>query len=157
VLLVGGSRSSDPYASVSPADSLTADQASALLVDAARGIVGAASLDGPSGGVALRSCTNAQDPPYQAVVHMTFILPQGNSVGYLNHVAADLIADGWSETGVAAEHFGHKLSRDGIVSVFYRNTERTDMATMRLFGPCAVHRRGTAAWTEITERLQRGG
>jgi hypothetical protein len=157
VLLVDGSRSSDRYTGVPPADSRTAEQASSILVDAATGIVGAASLDGPSGGVALRSCTNAQDPPYQAVVHMTFILPQGNSVGYLNDVAAALSADGWSETGVAAEHFGHKLSRDGIVSVFYRNTERTDMATMRLLGPCAVDRRTTAAWTEITEHLRRGG
>jgi hypothetical protein len=60
-LLVDVSRSPDPYARDLPADSLTDDQASALLVDAAADIVGAAHLADPSGGVALRSCANAQD------------------------------------------------------------------------------------------------
>lgn len=156
MLLVDGSRSPDPYARGLPAESLSADRASSRVVSAAADIVGVASLTDPSGGVALRSCTNAQDPPYQAVVYMTFFVPQGNSVGYLNDVASALIADGWSDTGVAAEHFGHKLSRDGIVSVFFRNTERIDMATMRLFGECAADSRATAAWTEITDRLRRG-
>jgi hypothetical protein len=87
---------------------------------------------------------------------MTFALPQGNSVGYLNDVASAMVADGWSDTGVAAAHFGHKLVRQGIVAVLFRNAERTDVATMRLFGECAVDSRTSAAWTEITERLRRG-
>lgn len=156
-LLIDGSRSPDPYARDLPADSLTADQASSRVVDAAADIVAAAHLRDPSGGVALRSCVNAQDPPFQAVIFMTFVLPQGNSVGYLNDVATAMIAEGWSDTGVAAEHFGHKLARQGIVAVFFRATERTDVATMRLFGECAVHSRTSSAWTEITERLRRGG
>jgi hypothetical protein len=131
--------------------------AAELVTAAARDAVVAAKLVGPAGGRTSMSCASAAGPPYRAVVHMTFALPAGNTVGYLNRVAADLVADGWVDSGVVAEYFGKKLTRGGVVAVFYRNPERLDVATMRLSGECSVDAVTTeGVWTEIGGRLRAG-
>jgi hypothetical protein len=139
-------------------DPLSDERASAQVVEAAVEITRRAELRDPAGGYAFRSCNNAHDPPYQAVVHMTFLLPQGNSVGYLSGVGAAMTALGWTEAATPAEHFGRKLTRSGVTAVFYRNPERTDLATMRIYGECRVvtdHRNDDPMWTELTDRLRR--
>lgn len=139
---------------------MTELQATSQVVDAAVRIVRDADLRSTAGGTALMSCENAVDPPYRATVHMTFVLPQGNSVAYLANVAAAMTAGGWAEAATPAEHFGHSLTRDGLHATFYRNPENTDLATMRLTGECRVvaeHRDTAAVWTEVTDRLRRAG
>ncbi|MFC7676164.1 hypothetical protein ACFQWH_23980 [Mycolicibacterium sp. GCM10028919] len=153
-LLVLSRPGPDPAAGV---PRMTEAAAAELVTAAARDAVVAARLERPAGGRTSMSCASATGPPYRPVVHMTFALPEGNTVGYLNRVAADLVADGWADSGVVAEYFGKKLTRGGVVAVFYRNPERLDVATMRLSGECAVDAVTTeGVWTEIGGRLRAG-
>lgn len=156
-LVVNHARNQAALAYDHPADPLTDEQASAQVVEAAFDVTRAAQLRDPAGGYAFHSCTDATDPPYRATVDMTFALPQGNSVGYLNDVASAMTELGWTEAASPAEHFGRKLTRAGVTTVFYRNPERLDVATMRIYGECRVvtdHRADDPAWTELTDRLR---
>ncbi|BBY83533.1 hypothetical protein H7I53_25960 [Mycolicibacterium pulveris] len=133
------------------AEPLTDDQAAAQVVDAARQIVAAAHLPQPTGGYAYVSCKNTHDPPYQAVLYLNFVMPQDNWQ-YLDDVAAAMAAHGWAPAPTTAEHFGHKLTRNGVTSVLHRQGAGTDVATMRLYGECrntADHRDDNPAWTEV--------
>jgi hypothetical protein len=160
VLVVNHSAARAAYLRDHPADPLTDDQASAQVVDAVVDIVRTAGLRDPAGGYAFRSCKNADDPPYQLTVDMTFALPQGNSVGYLDDVATAMVGLGWTDTGSQSEHFGRKLTRAALTSVFARNPERLDLATMRVYGECRVvtdHHADDPVWTELTARLRQVG
>ena len=157
VVTVNHSHTQAAFAYDHPADPLTDEQASAEVIEAAIAVTKAAGLRDPAGGYAFRSCKNASDPPYQATINMTFALPRGNSVGYLNDVASAMTDAGWTDAASHAEHFGRKLTRAGVTSVFYRNPERVDVATMRIFGQCRVvadHRADDAGWIELTDRLR---
>ena len=84
---------------------------------------------------------------------MSFRLPQNNWVQYLHDVATAMIAIGWSDSPPMGEHFGRKLTKDGVTSVFHRNLNDTEFATMRLYGECrnmADHRDDNPAWTEVS-------
>jgi predicted RNA binding protein YcfA (HicA-like mRNA interferase family) len=143
-----------------PVDTLDDGAAAALVVSAAVDVVAAAGLRQPAGGYAFLSCTNSSDPPYQVAAYLTSVLPQVNSVGYFDDVASALRADGWSETGTSGEHFDTKLTKSGVTTVVYRNSERTDLATIRIYGECRVmteHRNDDPVWTELTARLRRPG
>ncbi len=132
---------------------LTDDQAAAQVVDAARQIVAAAQLRGATGGYTFVSCANENEPPYQAALYMSFHLPQSDWARYLNEVASAMIADGWVDAPAKAEHFGRKLTRDGVTAVLQRNVDDTAFATMRLYGECrntADHRNDNPAWTEVS-------
>ena len=64
-----------------------------------------------------------------------------------------MIARGWTDSPAMGEHFGKKLTRDGVTSVFYRDPTARDFATTRLYGQCrnaADHRDDDPAWTEVT-------
>jgi hypothetical protein len=130
-------------------------QAAGQVVASAKQIVSAAQLRDATGGYSFVSCKNESEPPYQVTVYMTFRLPQNNSVKYLNDVAASLVAHGWTPAPVMDEHFGHKLTKDGVTAMFYRNGG-TEFATMRLYGECrntGDHRNDNPAWTELTGQL----
>lgn len=132
---------------------LTDAQAAAQVVASAKQIVAAAHLDDTSGGYTFVSCSDETDPPYQAVFHLNFGVPQTNWVRYLREVATAMVADGWHLAPVPAEHFGHKLTREGITAVFHRNVEDPRFATMRLYGECrniTDHRADNPAWTDIS-------
>jgi hypothetical protein len=131
-------------------------QAAAQVVASAKQIVSTAQLRDASGGYAFVSCQNANEPPYQVTVYMTFRLPQSNSVKYLRDVAASLIAHGWAPAASTSEHFGQKLTRDGVTAIFYRSVNEPDFATMRLYGECrntADHRSDNPVWREVTDQL----
>ena len=84
---------------------------------------------------------------------MSFHLPQSDWARYLNEVASAMIADGWVDAPAKAEHFGRKLTRDGVTAVLQRNVDDTAFATMRLYGECrntADHRNDNPAWTEVS-------
>lgn len=54
------------------------------------------------------------------------------------------------------EHFGKKLTKDGVTSIFYRNLDDANFGTMRLYGECrnmGDHRNDNPAWTELTDLL----
>lgn len=157
VLVVTHADSRAAYLRDHPAAPLTDDQASTQAVDAVVEIVKTARLLDAAGGYAFRSCKNTDDPPYQVTVNMTFAVPQGNSVAYLSDVAAAMVGLGWTDTGSFSEHFGRKLTRTGLTSVFYRNPERRDLATMQVYGECRVtsdHRADDPGWIELTDRLR---
>ena len=130
------------------------DQATAQVVDSAKQIVDVARLRGATGGYIFLSCKNEDDPPYQAAIYMNFRLPQTNSVKYLREIATAMRAHGWAEAPAMGEHFGKKLTKDGVTSIFYRNLDDTNFGTMRLYGECrnmADHRNDNPAWTELTD------
>lgn len=140
-----------------PVEPVSDRVATAQVVDATVEVIRAAGLRDPAGATALLSCTNADEPPYQAAVDMTFQLPQSNSVGYLRDVADAMADSGWLESPVTGEHFGHVLTRGGVTACVHRNTERTDLATMRLQGECRVtsdHRADASMWADVTGRLR---
>jgi hypothetical protein len=135
---------------------MTDAQAAGQVVASARQIVSTAQLHDATGGYAFVSCKNESEPPYQAAIYMSFRLPQSNSVKYLRDVAASLAAHGWAPAASVGEHFGQKLTKDGVTAIFYRSVNGTDSATMRLYGECrntADHRNDNPVWTEITDQL----
>jgi hypothetical protein len=135
---------------------MTDAQAAAQVLGSAKQIVSTAELREVTGGYAFVSCKNANEPPYQVTVYMNFRLPHNNSVKYLRDVAAALATHGWTTAPAMGEHFGQKLTRDGVTAVFYRIGNDTDFATMRLYGECrnvADHRHDNPAWREVTDQL----
>src|SRR5882757_261150 len=135
---------------------MTDAQAAGQALDSARQIVSVAQLQDATGGSAFMSCKNENEPPYQAAIYMSFRLPQSNSVKYLRDVAASMVAHGWAPASSMGEHFGQKLTRDGVTAIFFRSVNDTDFATMRLYGECrntADHRNDNPAWTEVTDQL----
>jgi hypothetical protein len=158
VLMTGCMASNDSAIDALGADglALTDDQAAAQVVDSARQIVAVAQLRDVTGGYSFMSCKNEDEPPYQAALYMTFRLPQTNSAKYLRDVAAAMVADGWTDAPSMSRYFGEKLTRAGVTSIFYRNVNDADFATMRLYGECrntADHRNDNPVWTDITDKL----
>lgn len=138
-----------------PADPITDEQASTSTVRAVLDIANAADLQAPAGAYSLRSCNTTDGPPYRVVVNMTFLVPQGNPPRYLNGVAVTMHELGWTEAATPAPHFGHKLVKDGLTSTFFRNGERTDLATMTVDGECrVVVAEGGTEWIDLTARLR---
>jgi hypothetical protein len=135
---------------------MTDAQAAGQVVESAKQIVGMAGLREATGGYAFVSCTNENEPPYQVAIYMKFRLPQSNSVKYLRDVTASMVAHGWTLAPAMGEHFGQKLTRDGVTAIVFRTVNDTDFATMRLYGQCrstADHRNDNPVWTEVTDQL----
>jgi hypothetical protein len=135
---------------------MTDAQAAGQVVASAKQIVRMVQLQDATGGYAFVSCTNVNEPPYQVAVYMNFRLPQINSVKYLCDLAATMVAHGWTPAPAMGEHFGQKLTKDGVTAIFYRSGNNTDFATMRLYGECrnaADHRNDNPVWTEVTDQL----
>jgi hypothetical protein len=135
---------------------MTDAQAAGQVLAAARQIVRMSQLQDATGGYAFVSCKNENEPPYQAAIYMSFRLPQSNSVRYLRDVAASMATHGWAPAASMGEHFGQKLTKDGVTAIFFRSVNDTDFATMRLYGECrntADHRNDNPAWTEVTDQL----
>jgi hypothetical protein len=141
---------------VRPAQPLSDDQTRAQVVESAKQIVTVAGLRDATGGYTLMSCADQHDPPYQGVVYMSFRLPHGNTMGYFREMASAMVLDGWRENSTQDQHFGRKLSKDGVTAIFYRNADAPGFGTMRLYGQCrntSDHRDDTAGWTEISDQL----
>jgi hypothetical protein len=135
---------------------MTDAQAAGQVVAAAKQIVSTAQLQDVTAGYAFMSCKNENEPPYQAAIYMNFQVPQNNSAKYLNDVGASLVAHGWHLAPAMGEHFGQKLTKDGVTAIFYRNVNDTVVATMRLYGECrnaGDHRNDNPVWTEVTDQL----
>ncbi|MGV0794954.1 hypothetical protein [Mycolicibacterium sp. XJ1819] len=132
---------------------LSDDQAVAQVVASAREIVATAHLRDASGGYSFLSCTDEASPPYQASLYMNFLVPHRDWVGYFREVASAMMAGGWRRAPTNGEHFGHKLTKDGVTSVFHRHLHDPGFATMRLYGQCrntADHRGDDPVWTEVS-------
>ena len=135
---------------------LTDTQAAGQVVDSAKQIVTVARLQEAAGGYSFMSCRNAHEPPYQTALYLSFRLPDTNSVKYLGDVAAAMVANGWTPAPSIGEHFGRKLTKDGVTSIFYRDPDDPNFATMHLYGECrntTDHRNDNPVWTEVTVQL----
>jgi hypothetical protein len=135
---------------------MTDAQAAAQVVASAKQIVGVAQLQDATGGYAFVSCKNTSEPPYQVAAYMNFSLPQSNSAKYLSEVAAEMVSHGWIMAPAMGEHFGQKLTKDGVTAIFYRSVNEPRFATMRLYGECrntGDHRNDNPAWTEVSDQL----
>ena len=67
-----------------------------------------------------------------------------------------MVADGWQEAPSMGEHFGMKLTKDGVTATFHENPDAPKFATMRIYGECrnvSDHRNDTPAFTDVTDRL----
>ena len=136
---------------------LTDQQARDQVVDSARQIVTAAELRGVTGGSIFLSCTNEHDPPYQAAVYLNFQISETNSVKRIGEIAAAMTAHGWQEAPTMGEHYGRKLTKDGVTSTFHQRLDDAHFGSMRIYGECrntADHRNDNPAWTDITDRLR---
>src|SRR5260370_36831863 len=111
---------------------MTDAQAAGQVVASAKQIVSLAQLQDATGGYAFVSCKNENEPPYQAAIYMSFRLPQSNSVKYLRDVAASMAAHGWTPAASMGEHFGQKLTKDGVTVIFYPSVNNTNFPTIRL-------------------------
>src|SRR5260370_159303 len=111
---------------------LTDAQAAGPVLASARQIVSMAQLQDATGGYAFVSCKNENEPPYQAAIYMSFRLPQSNSIKYLRDVAASMVAHGWAPAASMGEHFGQKLTRNGVTVIFYPSVNNTNFPTIRL-------------------------
>jgi hypothetical protein len=134
----------------------TDEQSRDQVVDAARQVVTTARLRDVTAGYIFLSCSTDNDPPYQAAVHLNFFLSETNSVGRIREIATALVAHGWHEAPSMGEHFGPKLTRDGVTSTFHKNPDRADFGTMQIYGECrnmADHRNDNPAWTDIADQL----
>lgn len=132
------------------------EEASTQVVESARQIIDAAKLRGVSGSYAFLSCTSLHDPPYQVAAYLNFRLPEANSVKRIREVASAMLANGWHEAPSMGEHFGMKLTKDGVTSTFHENQDDPRFATMRIYGECrntSDHRNDNPAFVEITDRL----
>nr|WP_090277225.1 hypothetical protein [Mycolicibacterium komanii]CRL71363.1 lipoprotein LppJ [Mycolicibacterium komanii] len=149
VVVIGtGDRPSDRLAAA-----ITDDEAAAQVVTAARRAVATARLQHPAGGYAFMPCGAHDGPPYRAVMHMTFAVPQRNSAGYLDAIAAALVDDGWAQSVSEGRHFGVTLTTPGLTALLTREPRQADSATMKLYGECRVgsdHSDDDPAWTEVT-------
>lgn len=132
---------------------LTDEQAAQQVVGPARQIVATAHLKDVTAGYAFVSCVSENEPPYQAVLYMSFSLPQGDWGRRLDEVASAMIGDGWADAPAPAERFGRKLTSDGVTAVLQRNVDDVGFATARLYGECrntTDHRNDDPAWTEVS-------
>ena len=127
------------------------DQAAGQVISAARQVVAAARLQQATGGYSFVSCVNENEPPYQAALYMSFRLPHDDWVRYQRDVGSAMIARGWVDAPAMGEHFGRKLTNDGVTALLERGNGA--FATMRLYGECrniADHRNDDPAWTEVS-------
>lgn len=132
---------------------LSDEQAVEQVVGSARKVIVAARLQDAAGGYSFVPCEIENRPLYQAALYMSFSLPHSDWARYLNEVAAAMIADGWTDAPTKAEHFGRKLTKDGVIAVLQRNLDDPTIANMRLYGECrnaADHRNDDPAWTEVS-------
>ena len=135
---------------------MTDAQAAGQVVASAKQIVSLAQLQDATGGYAFVSCKNENEPPYQAAIYMSFRLPQSNSVKYLRDVATSMATHGWTRAPSMGEHFGQKLTKDGVTAIVYREGADAQFATLRLYGECrnvADHRNDNPVWREVTDQL----
>jgi hypothetical protein len=139
------------------AEPMTDAQATNQVLDSARQIVDAARLQNVSASHIFLSCTSLHEPPYQAAVYLNFELPESNPVKRIREVAAAMVAHGWQQAPAMGEHFGLKLTRDGVTSTFHQNPDDRRFATMHIYGECrntSDHRNDNPAFTDITDRLR---
>ena len=101
-----------------------------------------------------RACTIR---PIRPRCTSTSALPETNSVKRIREVAAAMVAHGWQQAPAMGEHFGLKLTKDGVTSTFHENPDDRRFATMHIYGECrntSDHRNDNPAFTDITDRLR---
>lgn len=148
-------------AAVDPvAQPLTDEQAKMQVLEPAREIVVAGKLSGVSASYLLMSCKNADEPPYQGAIYLNFTVPGVlETPKYFGSIGAAMTADGWTEALPPSRHPGGRtFTRDGVTVIYFRTDDRTDRATMQIYGECrntTDHRLDTTGWVDVTAALHR--
>ena len=84
-------------------------------------------------------------------------MSETNSVKRIGEIAAAMTAHGWQAAPTMGEHFGRKLTKDGVTSTFHQGLDDANFGSMRIYGECrntADHRNDNPAWTDITDQLR---
>ena len=142
--------------SVAAGAPMTDRQSIDQVVNSAKQIVDAAQMHDVNGSSVFLSCTSLHDPPYQAAIYLNFRLPKPNSIKRIREIGAAMLAHGWQQAPSLGEHFGLKLTKDGVTSTFHENPDDPRFGTMRIYGECrntSDHRNDNPAFTDITDQL----
>jgi hypothetical protein len=141
-----------------PGPAATDAQTEAEVVEQAKEIVAVGGLAQPTADYSLVSCKNRDDPPYQGVVYLNFVLPADVSAdAYFRNVAAALVAHGWKEGLPPNQHlFGRNLSKDGVSALLYPDGPSSTRGAVHIHGRCrntTDHRGDSAAWVDVIDHL----
>ncbi len=70
-----------------------------------------------------------------------------------------MTARGWTEGLPPNRHPGGRtFTRDGVTVIYFRNDDRSNRATMQIYGECrnvTDHRTDTTGWVDVTAALPR--
>ncbi|WP_445165300.1 hypothetical protein ACTXG7_15345 [Mycolicibacterium sp. Dal123E01] len=146
-------------AAVDPvAHPLTDEQAKLQVVEPAGEIVSIGTLKNVSASYLLMSCKNADEPPYQGAIYLNFDVPNVlDTPRYFASIAAAMAAKGWTE-GIppGRNPGGRTFTRNGVTAIYFRDSDKTDRATMQIYGECrdtTDHRSDTTGWVDVTGAL----
>ncbi|MCV7214070.1 hypothetical protein H7J51_02085 [Mycobacterium crocinum] len=148
-------------AAVDPvAQPLTDEQSRAQVLGPAGEVVVAGKLMSVSASYLLMSCTNADEPPYQGAIYLNFDVPDVLATPkYFDAIATAMTARGWTEGLPPNRHPGGRtFTRDGVTVIYFRNDDRSNRATMQIYGECrnvTDHRTDTTGWVDVTAALPR--
>jgi hypothetical protein len=163
VMLLGGCALvfPKPHSSGSPnpfddsAHPMTDDQTKAQVIEPAKEIVAAASLQGVTGAFSFASCNDQGDPPYQGTVTMSFLL-HGDPEAHFQQVRAALQSHGWSEGAPPGQRYhGTTLNKNGVTAnIGYFPSDHT-YGQINLYGQCrnTANHKGEGRWVDITNQL----
>lgn len=167
-LLLGGTFLAVDQLHAKPADALrpsggsaTDAQSRSQAVGAAQRIVTVAQLRATTAGYLLMSCKDADSPPYQGAVHLTFAIPSNARADtFLHTVAAALLADGWTEGLPPGGHpLAKTFTRDAVSAIIYRHDDDANLGVLRVYGECRNnndHHSDATTWLDITGQLSLG-
>ncbi|WP_431240359.1 hypothetical protein ACQ86B_13190 [Mycolicibacterium aichiense] len=148
-------------AAVDPvAQPLTDDQARAQVLGPAREIAATGKLTNVSASYLLMSCTNADEPPYQGAIYLNFDVPGVlETPKYFDAIAKAMRTAGWAEAMPPNRHPGGRtFTRDGVTVIYFRTDDRSNRATMQIYGECrntTDHRRDATGWADVTAAVRR--
>jgi hypothetical protein len=139
---------------------LTDEQIQQQVLEPARQIVGAASLEAVTGTYLPMSCAPEDAPPYQGTAYLNFDLPTiTQTPAFFRAMTRALTARGWT-AGLPPSHHpgGRTMAKDGVTAVYYRDPDTAGRGVLRLYGECRSmtdHRRNSGGFVDITGLLSR--
>lgn len=125
-------------ASTTPA--LTKEQAITQVVDAAKQIVEVAQLQKPEGNSSFESCNDQGDPPYKALVVMSFDRPVDiDEATFYQQISATLQDNGWDAGSLPGRHsHGTTLHKDDLTLVMNHNVSGGPLGIINIYGECRI-------------------
>jgi hypothetical protein len=137
------------------------EQTRAQVVDPAKRLVDAAGWQRQNLSAVFHftSCNDQGDPPYQGVVELGFVFPQGaDQQAEVQRIAGLMVADGWSDGPPPGKvPYGHALHRGDMMAIVSPNPNHPGEGDVKIYGGCGNqtdHRgNGTLGLTDIADEL----